>query len=111
MLLLMKDLKHYMMNIRDYSKILAAARTYLDLTIEQVAAILNVDYKYVMALEEGWLQPTKKDIVAFEKLYGIDFEEEFKWDSVDIDGVSGKDRETIVGLMRFMDMLGSGRLK
>ena len=62
------------MNIRDYSKILAAARTYLDLTIEQVAAILNVDYKYVMALEEGWLQPTKKDIVAFEKLYGIDFE-------------------------------------
>ena len=88
-----------MTNIKKYNEIMAAARTYLGLSVEQVAAVLNVDYRYIMALEEGWLQPTEKDIKCFEKLYGIDFEEEFKWQNVEGD-------RDLVGLLRFADMLG-----
>lgn len=86
-----------------YGVIEKKAREYLGLSLEQVAAILKVDYRYIYALEQGWLAMTKKDICAFEKLYGINFEEEDKWADVTIEGLGEKDSKAVVDLMRWKD--------
>lgn len=86
-----------------YGVIEKKAREYLGLSLEQVAAILKVDYRYIYALEQGWLTMTKKDICAFERLYGISFEEEDKWADVTIEGLGEKDSKAVVDLMRWKD--------
>ena len=48
---------------------------------------------------------TKKDICAFERLYGISFEEEDKWADVAIEGLGEKDSKAVVDLMRWKDEL------
>lgn len=80
---------------------LKAAREYLDLTINQVASILDISAYQIKAYEVGTSIPDSKTIIKFSDLYGIS--------CLDIltkhDFNKSKDEKAIADLIKFKNEL------
>ena len=50
---------------------LQAARRYLDLTVEQVAAVMHMEIDDIEAYESGGKCPDSRILINFSKLYGV----------------------------------------
>ena len=50
---------------------LQEARKYLDLTIEQVAAVMHMEIDEIKAYESGEGCPDNRTLIKFSKLYGV----------------------------------------
>ena len=50
---------------------LQEARKYLDLTIEQVAAVIHMEADEIKAYESGEKCPDSRILIKFSKLYGV----------------------------------------
>ena len=50
---------------------LQEARKYLDLTIEQVAAVMHMEADDIRAYESGEKYPDSRILINFSKLYGV----------------------------------------
>lgn len=52
-------------------KNLQAVRKYLDLTVEQVAAVMHMEANEIEAYESGEKCPDSRMLINFSKLYGV----------------------------------------
>ena len=77
------------------------ARKYLDLTIEQVANILDVSADYINAIECGDIIPDSSMIIDFSKLYGIKCIDILTEHNFNL----SKDEKAIAELLKFKDEL------
>lgn len=50
---------------------LQEARKYLDLTVEQVAAVMHMEIDEIKAYESGKKCPDSRILIKFSKLYGV----------------------------------------
>ena len=50
---------------------LQAVRKYLDLTVEQVAAVMHMEVSKIEAYESGERCPDSRILINFSKLYGV----------------------------------------
>jgi transcriptional regulator with XRE-family HTH domain len=50
---------------------LQEARKYLDLTVEQVAAVMHMETDEIKAYESGEKCPDSRMLINFSKLYGV----------------------------------------
>ena len=50
---------------------LQATRRYLDLTVEQVAAVMHMEVSEIEAYESGEKCPDSRILINFSKLYGV----------------------------------------
>ena len=50
---------------------LQEARKYLDLTVEQVAAVIHMEADEIKAYESGENYPDSRILIKFSKLYGV----------------------------------------
>lgn len=50
---------------------LQEARKYLDLTVEQVAAVIHMEIDEIKAYESGKSCPDSRTLIKFSKLYGV----------------------------------------
>lgn len=76
---------------------LVAARKYLDLTIEQVANILDISAKEIKNYELGLSIPNSQNIINFSKLYGISCLDILTEHNFDM----SKDEKAIAELIKF----------
>ena len=50
---------------------LQKVRKYLDLTVEQVAAVMHMEIDEIKAYESGESYPDSRTLIKFSKLYGV----------------------------------------
>ena len=75
------------------------ARKYIDLTIEQVANILDVPASYINAIESGIETPNSQMIINFSNLYGISCLDILTEHNFNL----SKDKKAIAELIRFKE--------
>lgn len=94
----------------EVGKRLAKAREYLDLSQNQVAAILHITIEELQIYEaRHYISPV--ELSPFLKLYGLKKEDLYKNDKdiEDLKYLSKKDRKEVKGLLRLLQDFKKGR--
>lgn len=77
---------------------LQEARKYLDLTVEQVAAVMHMEADEIKAYESGESCPDSRILIKFSKLYGVSYLELL----TEHDFLLSKDEKAVAELLKMV---------